>query len=53
MWCIIREVCPDEVQAVEDCVGYKSRYGAPPNVPRRCRKAMASLDACMESHQQE
>ena len=52
-WCLVREVCPEEVQAVEDCAGYKGRYGAPPNAPARCRRAMASLDACMEAHQAE
>lgn len=47
---MIKEVCPKEVAGLEDCVGIASRYGAPPAVPKRCKKALTALDVCMETH---
>lgn len=51
-WCLVKEVCREEAESVEDCVGGRSKYGPPSSVPERCKKAMRALDACMEAHAQ-
>ena len=44
------ETLDGAVEDVEACVG-PLRYGAAPSsIPKKCGKAYARLDACMESH---
>lgn len=53
-WCMLSEVCPTEVEDVNNCVG---RYGgaaagmAPGAVPRRCAAAAQRLQNCLEEQQ--
>lgn len=46
-WCLIRQVCPAEVDAVEACAGGHGYGGLPPSVPSRCRRAAMELDFCL------
>eukprot|EP00884_Botryococcus_braunii_P019764 jgi/Botrbrau1/6471/Bobra.0034s0045.1 len=51
-WCLVSQICPDEVLDVEGCVGTtKGQRGGPPSkIPPQCQGAMDRLDACMEGH---
>ncbi|KAK9837639.1 hypothetical protein WJX74_001823 [Apatococcus lobatus] len=47
-WCLVADICPQEVQDVEGCLG---RQGAMPSlVPKRCQAAASRLEACIEAH---
>ncbi|DBA72002.1 TPA: hypothetical protein ACH3X2_010743 [Trebouxia sp. C0005] len=51
-WCVMRQLCPNEVEAVESCAG-KNKHSMPPqHMNRHCQPAADDLARCMDSLQQ-
>eukprot|EP00208_Stichococcus_sp_RCC1054_P005214 CAMPEP_0206139938 /NCGR_PEP_ID=MMETSP1473-20131121/7818_1 /ASSEMBLY_ACC=CAM_ASM_001109 /TAXON_ID=1461547 /ORGANISM="Stichococcus sp, Strain RCC1054" /LENGTH=112 /DNA_ID=CAMNT_0053533889 /DNA_START=166 /DNA_END=507 /DNA_ORIENTATION=+ len=52
-WCLIREVCPQEVDDLRDCVGVKpgQPIGIPGSAPRQCRGAEMRMMTCLKRQQ--
>ncbi|KAL4451716.1 hypothetical protein ABPG75_007378 [Micractinium tetrahymenae] len=52
-WCLFRQACPDEVDALEACAGASSQRPAsagPPTIPRKCHQQVLAFEACLARH---
>lgn len=61
-WCLIEEICPDEVDDVRACCGSERGSGrgtwakfSPPNIPSsgKCQSQVMKLESCLVMHSNE